>query len=124
MDSLYKVRDMLEREIEEISHGNKLTQGILDTIQKLTASIKAIDTIEAMQEGYSNEGSYRGSYDDRSYAIDRRGRNYDGSYRTRMDGGRDQRYSRDLKDGLRHLMRNAKHDEKIMIEDWMRQLDD
>ena len=135
MEMYYKIKDMLEKELEEISHGNKLTQGILETTDKLTHAIKSIDTIIAMEESYSNRGSYdgsygRGSYDrgsygyDRSYAVDRRGRNADGSYRTRMDGGRDQRYSRDLKEGLHHLMKNANHNEKMMIEDWMRQLDD
>lgn len=136
MQKMMQLRDMLEDELNRITSQNKMTQQILDMVDKLTHSIKSIDTIIAMEESkYSNRGSYNdysrndGSYDDhgsygydRSYAVDRRGRNADGSYRTRMDGGRDQRYSRDLKEELHHLMKDAKPDEKMMIEDWMRQL--
>lgn len=134
MQKMMQLRDMLEDELNRITSQNKMTQQILDMVDKLTHSIKSIDTIIAMEESkYSNRGSYDRSYDgsyddhgsygyDRSYAVDRRGRNADGSYRTRMDGGRDQRYSRDLKTELHHLMKDAKPEEKMMIEDWMRQL--
>lgn len=138
MQKMMQLRDMLEDELNRITSQNKMTQQILDMVDKLTHSIKSIDTIIAMEESkYSNRGSYgsyRGSYDgsydgsyndgsyEGSYDRDRRGRNADGSYRTRMDGGRDQRYSRDLKTELHHLMKDAKPEEKMMIEDWMRQL--
>lgn len=139
MQKMMKLRDLLEDEINKISSQNKLTPQVLEMVDKLTHSIKSIDTIIAMEESkYSNrrsydgsyggsyrdsydDGSYRGSYDS-SYAVDRRGRNADGSYRTRLDGGRDQRYSRDLKEELHHLMKDANPEEKMMIEDWMRQL--
>ena len=138
MQKMMQLRDLLEDELNKITSQNKITPQILEMVDKLTHSIKSIDTIIAMEESkYSNRGSYDRSYDrsydgsyddhgsygyDRSYAVDRRGRNADGSYRTRMDGGRDQRYSRDLKEELHHLMKDAKPEEKMMIEDWMRQL--
>ena len=138
MQKMMQLRDMLEDELNRITSQNKMTQQILDMVDKLTHSIKSIDTIIAMEESkYSNRGSYgsyRGSYDgsydgsyndgsyEGSYAVDRRGRNADGSYRTRMDGGRDQRYSRDLKEDLHHLMQGANPEEKRMIEHWMDQL--
>ena len=80
------------------------------------------------------DGSYRGSYDS-SYAVDRRGRNADGSYRMshegsyrmRNDGGRDQRYSydysRDIKEDLEHLMHKAKGREKEMLDSFIKELE-
>jgi len=68
----------------------ELTAGSLDAVDKLTHSIKSIDTILAMKEGgYSNRmyardgGSYR---DGSSYARDRMGR-----FRSSREGSR--RYS-------------------------------
>jgi len=133
MNKMYELREMLVDELNSITSQNKMTQAILETVDKLTHSIKSIDTILAMEESKNRESrdgsygyhdrSYDGSYGyDRSYAVDRRGRNADGSYRTRMDGGRDQRYSRDLKEKLHHLMKDANPEEKMMIEDWMHEL--
>jgi hypothetical protein len=133
MNKMYELREMLVDELNSITSQNKMTQAILETVDKLTHSIKSIDTILAMEESKHRESrdgsygyhdrSYDGSYGyDRSYAVDRRGRNADGSYRTRMDGGRDQRYSRDLKEKLHHLMKDANPEEKMMIEDWMHEL--
>lgn len=133
MDTLKQVRRMLDSELDNISKQNKVTQGFLDTVDKLTHAMKSIDTIIAMKE--SEGGSYRsygrgGSYDyEGSYARDRRGRNADGSYRTRIDGGRDQRYSydgysRDIKEGLEHLMDKADARERMIIEKAMREIDD
>ena len=140
MHEMMELKDMLCDELEKITKQGKITTGILDTIDKLTHSIKSIETIIAMdEEGYSNRmgRSSRGSYEG-SYARDRRGRNsngsYDdmsyGSYRMRNDGGRDQRYSyrgysRDLKEDLEDLMYEVGSEkEKRMIEKWIKQLDD
>ena len=77
--------DMLCDELDEIAAKGELTAGSLDTIDKLTHSIKSLGTIMAM-EGHSNEGSYEGSYEGSnrggSYA---RGRSYRGSYARRRD---------------------------------------
>lgn len=133
MHKMIELREMLVDELNNITAQNKMTQAILETVDKLTHSIKSIDTILAMEEGGSygsyNRGPYRydGSYDG-SYARDRRGRNSDGSYRMRMDGGRDQRYSRgysrDLRDGLEDLMADASMEEKKMLKHWIKQLED
>ena len=73
-----ELREKLCRELEDLSKG-ELNMGSLDAINKLTHSIKSIDTIVAMEEGgYSREGSYRGSY---------RGAYNDGSYDGSYDGG-------------------------------------
>lgn len=81
--SMERVRDMLCEELDKFGSKGELTAGSLETIDKLTHSIKSIDTIMAMDEaGYSND--YMPSYGDRSYAMQRRdsrGRYSRNSYR-------------------------------------------
>lgn len=79
-----QLEDMLCEELDKIAKQGELTAGSLDTIQKLTHSLKSIKTIEAMEgDGYSrdygNEGySYAGRNNGRSggysYRRDSRGR--------------------------------------------------
>lgn len=140
MHDMEELREMLCDELEKITKAGKITSGSLDLVDKLTHSIKSIDTIMAMEEsGYSNNYS-------RSYAVDR----YDGrmkdsyddysrdgySNRIRKDGRRDQRYnysrgsyedgySRDLKRDLEDIMHGTQNEEeKRMIKKWIKQLDD
>ena len=90
MDELYEIEEKMKK-----SSGGKLSAGDIETIHKLTDSIKNIDKIEILEggEGYSEEGNwmadgrmYGTSYDDgMSYA---RGRN---AKRDSMG-----RYSRDM----------------------------
>lgn len=121
-----ELRDKLYKELEELKKRN-LSTGSIELIDKITHSIKSIDTIEAMQNsGYSN------GYNHASYDMDRRGRNGDGSYaydysnRMRKDGGRDQRYSygysRDLKSDLEDMLRTAQGKEREIIEHAIRDL--
>lgn len=57
-EALRKIKEMLCNELEDIS-ANKLTVSSLDTIDKLTHSLKSIETIMAMKDsGYSNAGPY------------------------------------------------------------------
>ena len=72
---MYKdLKEMLCKELDEITRKGELSAGTLDTVDKLTHAIKSIETIMAMEEsGYSRENggggmSNRGrSYDGRSY---------------------------------------------------------
>ena len=66
----HELKDMLCRELEEITRKGELTAGSLDTVDKLTHSIKSLETIIAMNEaGYSgahpyyNDGRYSGKRD-------------------------------------------------------------
>lgn len=81
--SMERVRDLLCDELEKISSKGELTAGSLETIDKLTHSIKSIDTIMAMDDaGYSKD--YMPAYGARSYAGQRRdsmGRYSRNSYR-------------------------------------------
>lgn len=94
MDYMYELKDMLCEELEHIANKGELTAGSLETIDKLTHSIKSLATIIAMEDSeysYENrnmDGSYRGN----SYA--RRGR-YSRANRGGNRGYSRRRYSRD-----------------------------
>lgn len=64
MKRMEELKDMLCDELEDITAQGKINAGDLDAIDKLTHSIKSIDTIMAMDE-YSNDDGYmmnRNSY--------------------------------------------------------------
>lgn len=75
-----ELKEMLKKELKEISKKGELSAGSLDTVDKLTHSLKSIETIMAMDK-HSNRSSYN-SYDN-SYA--RRGRDGDGDGRYSED---------------------------------------
>ena len=63
MRHLEKIRDMLCDELDQIAEKGELTAGNLETVDKLTHSIKSVDTIMAMQDaGYSERSYPRYSY--------------------------------------------------------------
>ena len=122
-----ELENKLRKELDLMGEQN-LTKGNLETIDTLAHALKSIVTYEAMKDsGYSN-GYNNASYNSyNSYDRDRRGRNADASYRMRMDGGRDQRYSyegysRDLKEDLEHMLNTANDNEKHMIKRWISEL--
>lgn len=94
MHKMEDLRDMLCAELEHITEQGEITTNSLEIIDKLTHSIKSIDTITAMEEAeYSND--YRGRYNDRSY-DDGMGYSRRGSYARGRNARRDSRgrYSR------------------------------
>ena len=119
MHKMEELRDMLCDELDKITSKGELSAGSLDIVDKLTHSIKSIDTIIAMEDaGYSNESGY-------SYA---RGR---GRYAKRDSMGRysNRGYSRDdaredLAMELKEIKRDTKDPEMSrMIDHWMKQLE-
>jgi hypothetical protein len=85
---------MLCDELDEVVKQGGINSGLLDQIDKITHSIKSIDTIEAMQ----SQGSYRGGSYERGGSYD------DGSYRRSYERG----YSRhDTVEELRAMMKDA-----------------
>ena len=98
MEYMHELKEMLCEELEKIAREGELTAGSLDTVDKLTHSIKSIATIMAMEDSdYSyengnmggNRGSYRGgSYRGGSYAQRRDSR---GRYSRQRGGGRSNR---------------------------------
>lgn len=124
-----KLRDMLCEELEKITKKGELSTGSLDVVDKLTHSIKSIDTIMAMEgSSYENRRGIGGnSREDRggsyNYSYER-----GGSYARRRDARG--RYSRDdarmeLAEELRNL-ESEMHDEeaKRMIRSWLKQVED
>lgn len=100
MKSMYDLRDMLCKELEEITRKGELGAGDLDIVHKLTGTIKNIDKIEAMEEdGYS---SRRDEYDMRGRG--RRGTHYVRGHYSR-DGGID-----NMKRQLQEMLDNADDD--------------
>ena len=59
MKAMEDLRDMLCDELHNITEQGEITSGSLEVIDKLTHSIKSIDTILAMEEaGYAKERGY------------------------------------------------------------------
>lgn len=117
---MHKLREMLCDELENITEKGELSAGSLDVIDKLTHSIKSIDTIEAMENsGYSRDGRY-------SYARggmgSRRGRysrdNYSYGYSRDDD-------MEELKMRLHEMLEDAKsEEERKMIKKFVRQVEE
>ena len=92
MQMYHNLKDMLCEELEQITRKGELTAGSLDTVDKLTHSIKSIETIIAMHDsGYSNTHPY---YREHSGKRDAMGR-----------------YSRDdARDSMIHDLRELMHE--------------
>lgn len=132
MAKMEELKEMLCEELDKITKKGELSAGSLDVVDKLTHSIKSIDTIIAMEDaGYSSDDySMRGN----SYARgrgsnakrDSMGRYSSDNYS--MRGGRSRNYSYDdemnnLREQLEDMEHMAKDDEsKRMIKQWMKQL--
>lgn len=95
--AMHELRDTLCMELEEISEKRELSMGDLETVHKLTDTIKNIDKIEMMSEGGS---SYGEPYND-SHGNWRASGTYD---RGRMSRGR---YSYD--DGMDNSSYRSRH---------------
>lgn len=67
MNAMYDIRDMLCKELDDIAHKGEMSAGDLETVHKLTDTIKNIDKIEMYEDGgYSRGGDWeadlRGTY--------------------------------------------------------------
>lgn len=58
MNTYHELKDMLREELDEIVRKKELSAGSLDTIDKLTHSIKSLETIIAMNEAHGDSGYY------------------------------------------------------------------
>lgn len=124
MKALMDLREILCQELEEEARKGELSAGSLDTVHKLTDTIKNIDKICMLEDGgYSGDGEWtaRGNYmnDGGSY---RRGSYADGGYsgNLMMAGGRysGRRYSRaDGKDMMRERINEMMQGGDVSGED-------
>ena len=112
MEKMMEIRDMLCDELEKFAEHKELNGSALEMVDKLTHSIKSIDTILAMG-GYSEEGrNYDRNYG-RSYGNSRR--SYAGNRRNRrgysMDDHKDM-----IIDQLEEMMTDADAGTKAAIK--------
>lgn len=123
MHKLYNLRETLCEELEKVAKKDSIDTNDLNVIDKLAHSIKNLDKIigeESYGGGYYM-GSYdrgwdshnRGSYDSYGYhdSYARRGRDGDGDGRYNEGRSRDG-YSRDMKERLNRMMREASNDKE------------
>ena len=127
MHAYHELKEMLCNELEELVKKGDLSAGSLDVVDKLTHSIKSLDTIMAMEDaGYSNDG-YNGYSGYRGQRRDSMGRYADGgSYGRYYDDGMNRggysgrRYSREegvsmISQEIERLMDDAKTPEEREI---------
>lgn len=140
MKYLEDLKNMLCEELEKIGKKGELSAGTLETVHKLTDTIKNIDKIEMLEEadGYSEDSRwmadgkmYGSSYDSgNSYARGRRNAKRDSMGRYSRDGGNysNDRYSMDgskdyLIEQLEELMHEAGSEkERNAFKQFMHQL--
>ena len=100
MYALEDLKELLCKELDEIAEKKELSAGDLETVQKLTSSIKNIHKIEMLEDGgYSRDGEWeadmRGTYG-RGNSYARRGSHYVRGH-----------YSRDsARDGMRRQLQD------------------
>lgn len=116
MDYMHELKEKLCDELEEIANKGELGAGDLEIIHKLTDTIKNLDKIGMLEDGYSQAGDWE---------IEGRAYNRGSSYARRKRDSMG-RYSRDgrmmrggYRDGRMYSMAEAKDDMMEQIEDMM-----
>lgn len=143
MKAMHDLKDMLCKEIDKIAMKGELTAGSLETVHKLTDTVKNIDKIMMLEEddGYSERGGYSQRRDSRGrYSRDDGMWNAQGSYgggHAYDDGGssyarRGEHYVRghysreDGKDRMLHelgeMMEGADHEQRRILERAMKEI--
>lgn len=130
MEDLYKLKDMLCKELEKYGKKDEMSAGTLDIVDKLAHAIKNLDKIIEKYEEEEYSGAYygdtyegnqggmngrRGSYRGGSYRSYARGRGR-GAKRDSMGRYSSEGYSRhgDIVDELRMLMDDAPDEQSRM----------
>lgn len=142
MQKYEELKEMLCEELEKIVEKGELSAGSLETVHKLTDTIKNVDKIEMMDDnGQSMNGHYSMAYDDDGMSYARRGQHYVRGHYSRdgymksdsMDdresyARRGGRYSRDggrdyMMEQLGEMMSGASEKERDILKKAMRQLE-
>ena len=121
MDYMHELKEKLCDELEEIANKGELGAGDLEIIHKLTDTIKNLDKIGMLEDGYSQAGDWE---------IEGRAYNHGSSYARRKRDSMG-RYSRDgrmmrggYRDGRMYSRAEAKEDIMDQIEDMMGDADE
>ena len=135
MEYMHELKEKLCDELEEIANKGELGAGDLEIIHKLTDTIKNLDKIEMLEDGYSQAGDWEieGRAYNRGNSYARRKRDSMGRYsrdgRMVRGGYRDGRmYSRaeakeDIMDQIEDMMGDADEKEKAILRRAMSQLE-
>ena len=134
MKTLYDLKDMLCAELDEIGKKGEMSAGDLETVHKLTDTIKNIDKIQMLEDGdgYSGDWMGEGRMYGNSYARGRRGnvkRDSMGRYSRDTERGiRDGDYSREdakeqMLDKIGEMMENADPKEREALKECMRAIE-
>lgn len=107
MKALYDLKDKLCAELDEIAAKPNMSTGDLETVHKLTDTIKNIDKIMKLEDesgysragGWESRGTYGYPYDERGSSYMRRGEHYVRGHYSRDDAR--QRMIEELQDMLR-----------------------
>ena len=106
MKALYDLKDKLCAELDEIAAKPNMSTGDLETVHKLTDTIKNIDKIMKLEDesgysragGWETRGTYGYPYDERGSSYMRRGEHYVRGHYSRDDAR--QRMIEELQDML------------------------
>ena len=93
MKALYDLKDKLCAELDEIAAKPNMSTGDLETVHKLTDTIKNIDKIMKLEDesgysragGWETSGTYGYPYDERGSSYMRRGEHYVRGHYSRDD---------------------------------------
>ena len=107
MKALYDLKDKLCAELDEIAAKPNMSTGDLETVHKLTDTIKNIEKIMKLEDesgysragGWETRGTYGYPYDERGSSYMRRGEHYVRGHYSRDDAR--QRMIEELQDMLR-----------------------
>ena len=107
MKALYDLKDKLCAELDEIAAKPNMSTGDLETVHKLTDTIKNIDKIMKLEDesgysragGWETRGTYGYPYDERGSSYMRRGEHYVRGHYSRDDAR--QRMIEEMQDMLR-----------------------
>lgn len=123
MHKLEELREMLMKELEECTKKG-LSSNSLDIIDKLTHSIKSIDTIMAMGDYSQDSGnSYRRSYRRGRDSMGRYTEDRSGRYRDYRDDGYSGDEYTELYETLRSLQQNTRDEgARKMVENWLKEM--
>ena len=114
MEYMYELKEKLCEELDEIARKPEMGAGDLEIIHKLTDTIKNLDKIGMLEDGYSQAGDWEieGLAYNRGNSYARRKRDSMGRY---SRDGRAMRY----RDGRMYSRAEAKEDIMDQIEDMM-----
>ena len=127
MKVYYDIKDMLERELEQIADKRELTSNNLEIMDKVVDIIKDIETICAMK----GETGYSGNYPYYGYSYATRRENRDSMGRYSSDDGRKYNRGYSYNDSKNHIMSELDRMErettdeaqKNMIRNWKSSLE-